>query len=243
MNKQNRSFLSLSSGIVATGAFALLHYPLLLAAIMGGMLGGTLFIGLKMFLPRSKIVTTPDNPVVHELLEEFTKRKELLRANMQKYKCAQGIQQIQDADVKFEHFVDMLLSKLDPDELTFSRFFTKVKELYLIVFDNLESVSDLYRSVAHLTSEDLEQTVLKQQQPLNAQEQERRELKSQQEDQARIILQSNEQLLLLIDKASIELAKVVTLKGEATLGLKQAIDQVETMIASFPKYSRKQEET
>jgi hypothetical protein len=146
--------------------------------------------------------------------------------------------QILQAEQRFKLFRQLLEDKLDPSELTFSRYFGAAEQVYLSIYDRLGEVEKLLSSVSAIQPTELSARLASAPEGEAATLRERLKLVEAQQAKADDLLSSNEQALTHLDRANVAMTEMKTKAGMAVLGHETAMLQLEDLAKRTQAYSR-----
>jgi hypothetical protein len=157
-----------------------------------------------------------------------------------------GIAQIDRLREKYEAYAELLRRKLDPNEMTFSRYLGMGEQVFLGGLDNLARISDALRGSS--SNDDVEiRTRIRDLQrdgiESRAQDQEiaalraRLELMEKQREKIFGWLAENESAMTAMDRVMAEVAEMNTV-GSATMKMEHAMQELETLAKRAQNYSR-----
>lgn len=267
---------SQGSNVVATARFRLTSLPLLVAAVglislvfLHFILLGILFFGLGMvwlILGRAwgalkAKVARGDARVDGGLANnensgEFA-RKQLKRSFMKlqamdgcEVIAEQGLEHFVQAEQRFHSFDRVLRMKLQPTELTFSRYHGAAEQVFLSIMDRLSEVSELLASIESIRPSEVKEKLQTAQvsQVSGGSEgaseegslkalKERLAIVTQQQDKAKNLLKANEEGLTELDRANAALTEMKTKLGMASMDFDEALKQLEELAKRAKKYS------
>ncbi len=183
---------------------------------------------------------------LHARLSREKKQKlSKLRKELKQVESHQGIKQLELLDVKYRNFEEILGSKLEPTEMTYSRYLSIAEQVYLAVLDNLDKVFLTLKSISAVDKEHLAhrlKALENDQSALAEKEKEtltRRQLLHQQQlDRSADMILANERALTELDEVTAKIASVQMNKGRADLDLDIAMEELRRLAERSDKYAR-----
>lgn len=165
--------------------------------------------------------------------------------NLQEVQCHDGIHQLQALNGKYDNFQEILANKLDPGEMTYSRYIAIAEQVYLAILDNLEQVFFALKSVSTVDAGELTarvKSLQKDPSPYSKAEAEtlakRLELRREQLDLAGNLLLENEHALTEMDHIATKIAQVQISKGHAEVDLQMAMEELKRLANRTGDYAR-----
>jgi phage repressor protein C with HTH and peptisase S24 domain len=228
---------------VSTVAFHLGSAPLILAA--GGAVtavGGWLY---QFIARRENYSQAYFSEIQVRLNREKMHKLSKLRKELIQVESFNGIKQLELLDVKYRNFEEILGSKLEPTEMTYSRYLSIAEQVYLAVLDNLDKVFLTLKSISAVDKEHLAhrlKALENDQSALAEKEKEtltRRQLLHQQQlDRSADMILANERALTELDEVTAKIASVQMNKGRADLDLDIAMEELRRLAERSDKYAR-----
>lgn len=169
-------------------------------------------------------------------LKTSLKKKEIPEDNI-KY-AEQSLDQLDHLFKMFEAFKNLLNQKLNPNELTFVRYFAAADQVQLSVLDNLKVISVKLKSIASIDINYIEERFvsLKQQSKLDPTDHDevqtlntRKKVREQQMDQVNILLTYNEQALTQLAVTNAAIADMKGIDGLSKTDLNSAVQELEVL--------------
>ncbi|MEK6698987.1 MAG: hypothetical protein AABZ10_08085 [Nitrospirota bacterium] len=157
---------------------------------------------------------------------------------------SQGINQFQDIQEKIVNFRDVLGKKLNPQEMTFSRYLGSAEQVYLSVLDNLDKMSIILESISTIDVSYIEDRLqaLRKLKTLTAADEEegktlheRRKLRDDKLQEVNVLLTENEQAMTEIEKATVSLVSIT--RSRATVDMETARKQLEELASRAHQYA------
>lgn len=234
------------AGVLATVssvAFHLGSIPLLL-----GVAGATSAVGgwaFQYFARRDNYSQAYFADLHARLSREKKQKLSKLRKELKQVESHQGIKQLELLDVKYRNFEEILSSKLEPTEMTYSRYLSIAEQVYLAVLDNLDKVFLTLKSISAVDKEHLDYRLktLDDEQSSQAEKEKetlkRRQLLHQQQlDRSADMILANERALTELDEVTAKIASVQMNKGRADLDLDMAMEELRRLAERSDKYAR-----
>jgi hypothetical protein len=156
----------------------------------------------------------------------------------------QACSQFQDIQDKIVNFRDVLGKKLNPREVTFSRYLGSAEQVYLSVLDNLDKMASILESISTIDVAYVEerlQALKKLKTPAPADEEERktlierRTLRDDKLQEVNVLLTENEQAITEIEKATVSLVAIT--RSRAAVDMDTARKQLEELASRAKQYA------
>ncbi|MBI4349476.1 MAG: hypothetical protein HY553_21755 [Elusimicrobia bacterium] len=247
-----------STGVGLLGTLAVGLFGAAAAPVAVGGLGLGLASGLFTYFVRGNAVADRH---VKALYEELQKQRQALMARLEKSlkdlardaqgevceQADQGAKQFRMARERFESLQRTLDDKLQPGELTYSRYLGASEQVYLSVLDNLSVVAALLSSVSAIDPRYIaarKKALLALTSPPEA---DRKELKTISErerllsdnlEKVNSLLTSNEEAITNMDKLGVALAEIRTSPDGGGADLDTAIQEMEELAKQAHRYGR-----
>lgn len=180
-----------------------------------------------------------------QLMREKKQKLAKLREELNRVQSYNGIKQLDLLELKYRNFEEILLGKLAPTEMTYSRYLSIAEQVYLAILDNLDKVYLTLKSISAVDREHLAQRLNElqhQQSHTTAQEQEtlqkRLVLYQQQSTKASDLILANERALTELDEVTAKLAGVEMNKGRADVDLEMAMEELRQLAERSDRYAR-----
>jgi len=167
-----------------------------------------------------------------------------LNRELRDLKFDAGIAQIERLHEKYTAFAELLRRKLDPDEMTFSRYLGMGEQVFLGGLDNLARISDAQKSFATNDADDIRKRIhdLKSDGiDSHAQDQEeaalneRLTLMQQQQEKVFGWLAENEEAMTVLDRVMAGIAEMNTVQS-ASMKMEDAMKELATLAARARSY-------
>lgn len=217
------------------------------AAVLGLLIGGTAWaidFNLRKDIHASRYLA--------QLHTSFSNQRERfiqnLEHDLQELGFIDGISQLNRLQEKYVAFERLLGRKLNPSEITFSRYLGMAEQVYLSSLDNLQKVVDVQQGSAAIDESFLVHrlTELKQtQEPNLAQRGElealeaRLKLKQRQSGKIDEWLMKNERAMTQLDLTMAAIAEMDTVQGQAGMDMESAMDELQLLAARSSDYDHK----
>ena len=225
--------------------------PAVLAAIGGTTIGFGSWI-VNFFL-RGDTLTQNYIENLQQEMEAYQQRvTQSLGKDLEKWKrlpdaedyVLQGTSQFHDIQEKIVNFRDVLGKKLNPREVTFSRYLGSAEQVYLSVLDNLDKMATILESISTIDVSYIEERLqaLKKLKTLTKADEEerktlleRRALRDDKLQEVNVLLTENEQAMTDIEKATVSLVSIT--RGRATVDMETARKQLEELASRAHQYA------
>jgi hypothetical protein len=158
-----------------------------------------------------------------------------------------GMNQLDRLQGKYRTFKELLQRKLDPHELTFSRYLGMTEQVFLAGLDNLIRVADTLKGMSAIDQEHVAGRIQQLQgmsQPnalaereLEALEQ-RQALYHRQAQRIQDWLSQNEAAMTRMDQVMASIAEMDTSKPHASMDMESAMQELERLAGRAPRYAR-----
>jgi hypothetical protein len=242
-------------GALAVGLFGATGIPV--AAAVGGLSVG---MGSWMINYFGRHHTFADRHVraVYRTLEERRKAllekvsqtlDELSGSGVGEEYAQQGRIQFDLVDARFRGFYEALAERLQPEEITFSRYLSAAEQLVLAVLDNLALIASLIKSVRTMRPDYIEerlQVLREMQTPNEADQEELRALESRrllfEQQLARVnrLLTRNEEAITQLDHTIAAILEMRTVAGHSRVDLETAVQELEALATRVSDYSKQE---
>lgn len=244
-----------STGVGLLGWLALgvlgVSPPAVVAAIGGTTLGIGSWI-VNFFLRGDALARNYIENVQKEMNEHMQRVTLSLVRDLEKWKrlpgaeeySSQAISQFEDIQEKISNFRDVLGKKLNPHEVTFSRYMGSAEQVYLSVLDNLDRMATILESISTIDVAYIEerlQSLRKLKTPAPADEEERktllerRTLRDDKLQEVNVLLTENEQAITEIEKATVSLVSIT--RSRAAVDMETARKQLEELASRAHQYA------
>jgi len=169
----------------------------------------------------------------------------VLNQELQQHKFKPGIAQIDLLRDKYAAFAELLRRKLDPHEMTFTRYLGMGEQVFLGGLDNLARISDALKGfetndageirerIRHLKADGIDSSAQDQEEAaLNA----RLALMAQQQEKVFGWLAENESAMTALDRVMAGVAEMNTVQS-ATMKMEDSMKELEALAARARSYS------
>lgn len=242
-------------GILGTIGILLFQAPLLAVGAAVGGFGIGIGSWAVNYLLRNKTWANRYIESLHQKIEAQKKaalekiERDLIGSQTQKGTeqfAEQGATQFKMIQSCFENLKTILAEKLNPGELTYSRYLGTAEQVYLSVLDNLQNIATLLKSIRTIDEDYLEERMgsLKAMKKLSETDEkelealdERKKLRQDQLQKIDDLLTHNEEALTDLDQTTTSLAAVQTVQGRAKVDLESAMKELEELAQRSQKYS------
>jgi hypothetical protein len=232
-------------GILGGVATAVLGPAFMLPAVIGGAVGVGAW-AIEYAFRRDKHARDYVQRLHQALAGRVEETMQVLHHEFLDLRFEPGIAQIDRLREKYEAYAELLRRKLDPNEMTFSRYLGMGEQVFLGGLDNLARISDALRGSS--SNDDVEiRTRIRDLQrdgiESRAQDQEiaalraRLELMEKQREKIFGWLAENESAMTAMDRVMAEVAEMNTV-GSATMKMEHAMQELETLAKRAQNYSR-----
>ena len=249
-----------STGVGLLGSLAVGLFGTVAAPVAVGGLGLGLASGLFSYFVRGGALADRH---VKELYEELQRQRQALMTRLEKSlkdlaknasgevgtQADQGAKQFTMAGQRFESLKRTLDDKLNPGELTYSRYLGASEQVYLSVLDNLSVSAALLKSVSAIDPRYIASRKKALKALSSPPEADRKELKTLEErelllrenlDKVNELMARNEEAITNMDKLGVALAELRTGPGGAAEDLDTAIQEMEQLAKQAHRYGRDQ---
>jgi hypothetical protein len=184
---------------------------------------------------------------MHRLLagrvEQSIKR---LQTDLQHLDSQRGLSQVRRLQTKYDTFQSLLQRKLDPGELTYSRYLGMTEQVFLAGLDNLGRVVNILQAVRVIDENHIRQRLqeldgLTQRTRVHDSEyqalSERLQLRSAQLDKTDALLMQNETAMTQMDRIMAAIAEMDTSRPRATMDMESAMQELQRLAERAHTYS------
>lgn len=168
----------------------------------------------------------------------------VLNSELRELKFDAGIAQIDRLRDKYEAFAELLRRKLDPDEMTFSRYLGMGEQVFLGGLDNLARISDAMKGFSTNDAKEIRNRIRELKGDgidSHAQDQEeialnsRLKLMEQQREKIFAWLAENEAAMTVLDRVMAGVAEMNTVQS-ATMKMEDSMKELEALAARARSY-------
>lgn len=184
---------------------------------------------------------------LRKILDEHTQRAlKDLKKELLDHTCPEGAQQIDKFREKFESLDELLREKLDEGELTFSRYLGIAKQVYFSGIDNLQDIVAALKSISAIDPKHIKnqlERLQKIKEPDESVLQEiknleiRQKLRQDQLNKVKQLLSQNEMAMTQLDKTTVAVAEMDTIKGQAEVDMETAMAELANITKRAKEYS------
>ena len=185
---------------------------------------------------------------MHQLLAQ---RVELsigrLQRDLEEMGSELGLSQLLRLGEKYEAFQGLLQRKLDPNELTYSRYLGMTEQVFLAGLDNLTRVTNILQGInvineKHIRKRLLELDAIPVRKPTHDSEyqalSDRLALKGSQTEKIETLLTQNETAMTQIDRIMAAIAEMDTSRPRATMDMESAMQELQHLAERSQAYGR-----
>jgi hypothetical protein len=238
------------AGAAIIGGLAAIAIGPGLATIGALAAGGALAIGglaVNQFLRRDFFASRYVNQLRDKMLNQHTQLLASLATGLDDIDSQPGQAQLRRVQEKFKAFQEVLGSKLQPNELTYSRYLGIAEQVYFAVLDNLNRVVSVSRSIAAIDVGYTRERIAELQAdsaPTGTEASEltslhqRLELDREQRDRIKDWLAANEVAMTQLDTTAITLAAAETTRGLARVDLETSMTELQRLASTTALYDR-----
>jgi len=231
--------LSLAAATVIGGI------PLIAIGIGSGSLAGISW--LTHFFARKE---TFANEYVQKLYNKIEAKRQnhtkKLAAILDQVESEQGLSQFERLKVKFDTFGELLRDKLDPHEITFSRYMGMAEQVYSGSLDNLYDIANILKGVKIIDHELIESRMMELESNSDMTEKQMREfdtlkerlsLRDTQLEKIEHYFSQNEEAMTQIDQTIAAIAEMRTESERASMDLESAMNRLSDLAKRAKQYS------
>jgi hypothetical protein len=144
--------------------------------------------------------------------------------------------QLTQISERFKKFGDLLALKFNPNEITYTRYFSAAEQTFLSILDNLHEVATSLNNIDAIDP-DYTEDQLKLHSKDNSALEERKVLREKQISVVTELFAFNEKAITEFDRVSTALAEVKTQQGQSDVGLEVAMAELTELANRAKKYS------
>lgn len=172
---------------------------------------------------------------------------EALRAEMTQLKFEPGLTQLGHLKQKYQAFEALLRRKLDPSEMTYSRYLGITEQVFLAGLDNLGRTADILKGLSVIDPRHIKNRIRnletdgidsKAQDAEIATLKERMGLMQAQQERIHQLLAENETAMTRIDQSMAAIARMDTAAGHASMDMESAMQELSQLAARAQAYSK-----
>jgi hypothetical protein len=185
--------------------------------------------------------------IVSEITKQMEERRQTLVSDLQReianLKLASAEKQLNDFQIKFTTFVDVLDDRFSPTELTFMRYMNVAEQVYLSGMDNLRNAVISHKA---LTASDIKELRTRMSQIGTTSEKDKeRDILVERihgyeatTNQIAELMLKNERALTMLDQVTQKLARTQVEKGMADSDTESAISELGRLGAMLSQYAK-----
>jgi hypothetical protein len=216
-------------------------------AIVGGALGAGAW-AFEYIFRRDKHAREYMDSMHRLLAGRVEETMRVLNHELHELEFEPGVKQIERLREKYEAYAELLRRKLDPNEMTFTRYLGMGEQVFLGGLDNLARISDALRSFATNDAADIRRRIRDLQKdgiesPSQDQEESalnsRLQLMESQREKVFAWLAENEEAMTAMDRVMAEVAEMNTV-ASATMKMEHAMQELESLAKRARSYGREQ---
>jgi hypothetical protein len=238
------------AGAAIIGGLAAIALGPSLATLGALAAGGAMAFGglaINQWLRRDYFANKYVTALREKLLSQHAQAMKALEKGLTEIDNKPGQAQLRRVREKFESFKAVLNDKLDPNELTHSRYLGIAEQVYFAVLDNLSRIVSVSRSGGAIDVDYTRQRLQELsdiQQPGHAEQQEittleqRLALSEQQQARVKEWLAANELAMTQLDTTAMTLASTETTQGLAKVDLETAMSELQRLASTTALYDR-----
>ncbi len=233
------SIYPMAMGVLGGFSAVLFNFNLLSVGLMaGGFALGMSGFAAKYIFGKEKYANQYMQEIRQQLIEKRRGILNGLEDNLNKVNRPDGIKQIRLFNDKYHNLLSILDKKLEPGELTHTRYLTIAEQVFLGGLDNLHNATLALESVSAIDIEHINDNITKTaDSPITESLETRKQLFQTQTQRANQLLSQNEIALTQLDHVTTKLANIKTEQGHATMDIEDAMAELETLIKRADSYS------
>jgi hypothetical protein len=164
--------------------------------------------------------------------EQTDRKRERLKQNLIDHGCTEGAQQLDKLQAKFDSLDELLLDKLDPNELTFKRYRGIALEVFLSGVDNLAAVVSALKSISEIDESYISNRLQQLRASAHGNRETQREIEAldtrlkvrqKQLEKVKHLLLENEQAMTQLDETTVAIADMDTGQDEAEIDMENSM--------------------
>jgi len=236
--------------LLGTGLFGLLFgYSYILFLLILGIIGltGIGFIN-NIYFKADKFKNNYTRDLLQKLEMLTEKKLKDLQKNLKEYKNNHGAKQLEQLRQKFDILNDILKSKFDVSQLTFDRYYSIAREVYLSGLDNLNDVVIAEKTLRSIDLDYIDErlkelgkentdnmAIVKEKEALNRS----KDSFSMQKQKIGKLLAENETALSQMDTATIAISEITKSKDkQGQVDMENSMKALSEMVERSKMYSR-----
>lgn len=241
-----RYSIPLFAGSLVYGGVFGFTYPIFLASLATSFLGVGSWI-YNFFINGDKFEKNYVKALRTQLVEKSNRKKISLKEDLTKFKLDRGYRQLVQFDKKFENFADVLKSKFNTSQLTYSRYLAIGQEVYLSGIDNLFEIILALKTINTIDTGYIKKRLKElEQENLNNKIYQKefkalsRSMKSHSDQKTRIeeLLAENEAALSKFDETIIAISQISKIKDRSSkVSMENAMKELQELIHRSKYYS------
>ena len=217
-----------------------------------GAIAGTALVGLGVVLlavwpplfARSSAYLSQLYLTPTRAMEQAARRKLALETDLRDADCRQGLDQLYILDEKLDAFTRVLERRLSAGEVTYGRYLSGARQLYLASMDNLAEIVVALASVSAVDRDALDGRLATMSGPnaddMHEQEratlEDRRDLYDRQTERIAVHFAENETAMTALTRTAAALAEAKIGRGQADLTVDEAMHELEALAARTKRY-------
>ncbi|MBF0255385.1 MAG: hypothetical protein HQL47_02765 [Gammaproteobacteria bacterium] len=221
---------------------------------LGDWIGAGLFAGLAFFIfksirdkideliARAKGVEIEQPPPIPEPEPQVaeTPMESEVRRQLQAARDQDSIRQLGQLRRKFDAFEKMLELKFEQEELTYLRYRQIVEEAFMGCIDNLRQIGESWAGIAGIDPVSIDAQLARNPSPEVRQTlMQRLELLAQTQAHIDQLRSSNEMAMTRLDEITIQLSRIQTKRGHASMELKDSLKELSSLSQGTQMYDIK----
>ncbi len=234
-------------GILGLAAATVLgaSLPLLAVGIGGGSIAGVSWL-THFFARKERFANDYVQKLYNEIEAKRLNHTKKLTEILTQVESEQGLDQFQRLKIKFDTFGELLKDKLDPNELTYSRYRGMAEQVYSGSLDNLYDIANILKGVKIIDHQRITTRISelesdsqmsdKQQRELDTLN-ERLNLRQGQLDKIEHFFSQNEEAMTQIDQTIAAIAEMRTESERASMDLESAMNRLNDLAERAKQYS------
>ena len=234
-----------AAGVLGGLAAILIEPSLLLLGIAGAGIGlSALGWGINFGFRKEQFANDYVKDIYDSMEKKRRKKSVNLEESLRDIGSKGGVDQFLRVKEKFETLSMMLDTNLNQGELTHSRYLGVAEQLYLATLDNLESVVNTLRSIQSIDVGFVKEKIDKMKSGSDQYEvrelealTKRKSLYEEQKHKVQKLLTINEEAMTQLDLTVAAIADMKTKKGQASIDIDTAMNELEKLSTRAQKYS------
>lgn len=221
-------------GMLAGGGAMVFELPLIAAAaaVLGLSLGAGNWL-VNRFLRKDQLANRYVQKLHQRMQAEIVLKRQQLKDDLLALGCEQGAEQLNLLHGKFENLATVLSGRLNPTELTYTRYLGVAEQVYLGAMDNLTDVKLRLQSIAAIDIEALQSRL--RQDPDDASLLARQKLYQETHIEVQLLLEKNEISLTKLDETSVRVSSIRTTEN-SDMDYEFALQELERLANGFERF-------